>query len=146
MPERLYLIQTRAQRDYVCPGCGDRIRRGSQHFRHDPFPAGSIYRNASTTHWCFDCISGSPGAVADSITRRIKLPIVNVRPGTRRRDMDLELPLFQPLRIELVDVGPLLVAKLCNEPTLIHRLSPRSVRAVHVRQAVRNGPGRTKNR
>lgn len=125
MPGRLYLIETRARWDYVCAGCANRIRRGSRHFRHDPFPAGNVYRNEPTTHWCSDCIASSPGAIRDQMGR-IRLPIVNVGAGILppRSDDLRDLPLFRPLRVELVEIGKLLLPKLCEDPSQVHQLTP----------------------
>lgn len=125
MSETLYLIQSRAQRDYRCPACQRIIRGGEQHFRHDPFPAAKIHRGVQTTHWCFECISRSPGAIRDGITGRIRMPIVNVQPSQLPRDSQQDdLPLFRPLRVEFIEVGNLLLPKLCDDPALIYQLTP----------------------
>lgn len=124
MSETLYLIESRAQRDYVCPSCQRSIRQGSKHFRHDPFPAARFFRGQPTTHWCVDCIAATPGGQYDSITRRIRIPIVNVRQGEPLEEPEEQLPLFRLLHINVVQVGQILLPQLAEDPNLIHSLSP----------------------
>jgi hypothetical protein len=48
--------------------------------------------------------------------------VISVVPGTRTHYP--ELPLFEPLRIELVGVGSTLAERLSNDPPLVHKLTP----------------------
>jgi hypothetical protein len=123
MATTLYLIETRAQRNYVCPACQQGIPKGALHFRHDPHPRARIFRGEPTTHWCRECIRASLPHSMDGITRRLRVPAVRVMshssvPG------ELQLPLFNPLRIELVEIGRILSEQLSKESSLIYRISP----------------------
>ncbi len=118
----LYLIETRAKRDYTCPSCQRVIYRGDLHFRHDPFPAAQSFRGEKTTHWCRDCIISSATGPKDPITRRLRIPVVRVVPAIRIGDS--QLPLFRPLRVNLVGVGVTLAERLSGEPSLVHKLTP----------------------
>jgi len=131
MSQRLYLIETRAKKDYVCPSCHARIPRGARHFRHDPFPAGAFIRGEATTHWCYDCIMSSDPGPKDLTSGRLRVPAVQVKPssttqtlGTSLLDVQLELPLMNPLRIELIGIGRLLSEQLRDDISLIYSLSP----------------------
>jgi len=120
MSATLYLIETRARSEYTCPACRRRISRGTLHFRHDPFPAARIFRGEPTTHWCRECILASDPEPKDLITQRIRVPVFRVI----RPIPDEQLPLFVPLRVELVGIGHILSEQLAKEPSLVHRISP----------------------
>jgi hypothetical protein len=100
MGRTLYLIETRAKYAFECPACKRRIPRGTPHFRHDPYPYDRVFRGHPTTHWCFQCITAAGPSPKDPIGR-IRVPVVRVlgRPATHDEN---QLPLFAPLRIELV--------------------------------------------
>lgn len=130
MSESLYLIETRARMDYTCSGCGNLVLKGGWHFRHDPFPAARIHRGLKVTHWCRDCILAVEPAPKDRITGRIRVPVVQVINHSRiiepvqHPSTQMELPLFTPLRIELVGIGSFLTERLKANTSLIHQITP----------------------
>jgi hypothetical protein len=113
MAESLFLNEARAKYDYACSNCGVRIRRGDRHFRHDPHPYARIFRNQRTSHWCAACIDPIPVHV-DPITRRRRI----------RRISDGLLRLVEPVRVELVQVGPVITEWLARDPQAIYRITP----------------------
>lgn len=122
MASTLYLIETRAQRNYVCPACKQPIPKGSLHFRHDPHPRARVFRGEPTTHWCRECITTSLPSPTDLITKRIRIPAIRVTNGLLSTGEE-QLPLFNPLRIQLFGIGQLFARALSNEPSLIHQIS-----------------------
>lgn len=123
MSATLYLIETRARNEYTCPACMRKISRGALHFRHDPHPAARMYRGEPTIHWCRECILTSNSGPIDSITKRIRVPAVRVvRQVSHARDV--QLPLFAPLRVQLVGIGQILSEQLTENPSLIYQISP----------------------
>ena len=123
----LYLLETRAKNDYACAGCSREIPQGALHFRHDPFPAARIHRGQPVTHWCRACIMAASPGPKDSITRRIRIPIVRVinQPApVSDSDIQTDLPLFAPAQVQLVGIGRILCEKLLAKPSLIHELNP----------------------
>lgn len=123
--ETLYLIETRAQRDYACPGCGEAIRRGSSHFRHDPHPAARQFRGKKTSHWCRECILNSDPGPKEFVTRRIRVPAVRVlREASDGALRQADLFDSVPLRVELLGVTRPLIEVLTRNPELIHSLAP----------------------
>jgi hypothetical protein len=113
----LYLLETRAARDYTCPACERTIVRGSQHFRHDPHPMARRHRGERTSHWCYECITNSP-RVTDQVGRIWIQPSTNVAGFTPSRGVKLDL-----LRSHVVGVGRALSERLASEPQAVHRLS-----------------------
>src|SRR3712207_5997329 len=99
MPETLYLIETRARREYICPACRGRIIRGARHFRHDPHPYARLFRGQPTTHWCRECIIASDANPKEQTTGRIRVPTVRVMGQTAPTE-DAQLSLWAPLRVE----------------------------------------------
>jgi hypothetical protein len=123
MATTLYLIETRARRTYLCPACQQSIPKGTLHFRHDPHPRARIFRGEPTTHWCRECIRGSFPDSMDGITRRLRVPAVRVMSHSSVSG-DLQLPLFNPIRIELVGIGRVLSEQLRTESSQIYRITP----------------------
>lgn len=128
MSASLYLIETRAQRDYRCAGCEAHIRKGSRHFRHDPFPAGWLHRGMRTSHWCHRCITASGGQI-DSITHRIRTPVISIKSSPQgmaeeNSSEQMELALFKPLQVRCLDVSSRLLQSLVENPSLLHSLDP----------------------
>ncbi len=117
MGETLYLIESRAKTNYVCPACGKTIVAGELHFRHTPHPAAWIHRGQRGSHWCCDCISASTPDPKEKVTRRIRVPALRVHES-------LSLQSLQPLRVELIGIGKLLSEKLAVDPGLVHSLTP----------------------
>ncbi len=122
----LYLTETRAKTDYVCPACKEHISRGARHYRHDPHPYARMYRDQPTTHWCYHCIQGS-SPVVEQITGRLRVPIVQVTGERERIKLDMG-PLFEsvvePIKVELIGIGPALIEKILADLSLIYQLSP----------------------
>jgi hypothetical protein len=118
MGRTLYLLETRARNNYVCPACGQLIPKGELHFRHDPYPYARAYRGEKITHWCRLCILASAKSTKDSITRRLWVPALEVM------SRDNTLIGIEPLRVELIGIGRILSDKLAIEPSLVHLLSP----------------------
>lgn len=123
MSMTLYLIETRARYEYICPACSRIIPRGALHFRHDPHPYARLFRGQSTTHWCHQCISASEPGPKERTTGRLRVPIVRVM---RRSPFSAqaELPLFTPLQVSFVGVGSILSKQFVKEPSLLHQISP----------------------
>jgi hypothetical protein len=121
----LYLIETQARNEYICPACLQKIPKGVLHFRHDPYPAARRFRGESTTHWCRQCIMASDPGPKERITGRIRIPVFRVM-GRQSPAVEaqLPLPLFAPLRVELVGIGAILSEQLTNDPSLLYRVSP----------------------
>jgi hypothetical protein len=117
MGETLYLLESRAKTNYVCPGCAQPISAGSLHFRHTPHPAAWIHRGRRGSHWCRECISAATAEPKEQVTGRIRVPALRVLAKSSSR-------LVQPLRVELIGIGRLLSEKLVVEPELVHRLTP----------------------
>lgn len=117
----LRLTQATAKNHYKCLSCGAQIRQGTAYFRHDPYPQARFLRGQPTTHWCRECVLASlpEGIYSD----RILVPALRVlgRPLTEREHAGLAL---HPVRIELINVGEQLSARLVSEPQLIHALTP----------------------
>ena len=116
MGETLYLLESRAKTDYICPGCGQSIPAGSLHFRHTPHPAAWIHRGLRGSHWCNACISAAMTEPKDRITKRIRVPALRV---SRQSSPDS----MEPLRVELIGIGRELCEKLIVAPELVHSLS-----------------------
>lgn len=124
MPETLYLLETRAQRDYPCQACGRVVRKGTAHFRHDPFPAARLHRGLRVTHWCVDCIAQSAPGPKEMVTRRIRVPITRVHPSAPRPEPETQLELWQPIQTALVEISRVLIPRLVGDPSLLHTLTP----------------------
>src|ERR1044071_9413436 len=112
----LYLTRSRARNPYLCVNCGDRIPRGSMHFRNDPSPFASWHRGEQSSHWCRQCILSSVPEAAD-IQGRFIVPAVRVARSEA-------LPVVQPVCVELMPFGTALSDQLCCDPELIHQLTP----------------------
>jgi len=123
MSATLYLIETRARSDYICPGCMHGIPRGSLHFRHDPFPAARMFRGEPTTHWCRECILSSDLGPKDQITGRIRVPAVRIMERASQA-REIQLPLLAPLQVQLIGIGSILSEYLAKKPSLIHSITP----------------------
>lgn len=123
MGATLYLIETRARKEYTCPACLQKISKGTLHFRHDPHPAARIYRGEPTTHWCRECIFASNPGPKEFVTKRIRVPIIRVMRKSLL-EVDAQLPLFALLRVELIDIGQILSEQLAKEQSLIYQISP----------------------
>lgn len=123
MSETLYLIETKARNDYICPACKRRIPRGSLHFRHDPFPAARMFRGQLTTHWCRECVLASSPSPKEFVTGRVRVPIVRVM-NQSPSSTETQLSLFALLRVELVGIGSTLSEQLIREPSLLYQISP----------------------
>lgn len=129
MSETLYLLETRARKDYICPACQRRIPQGSLHFRHDPFPAARLHRGLRITHWCRDCILAANPGPRDWITHRIRIPIVRVIDRATEKQPELpadnavELPLVMPVQVQLIGLGRILSEQMASDPLLIHKIS-----------------------
>ena len=123
MAETLYLIEARARNEYRCSACQRRIQQGSYYFRHDPHPMARRARQKQTTHWCHDCIAASAPGPKDPVGR-LWVPTVRVLNPVQASARQDELPLLNPLRVELIGIGPVLSERLRLEPTLIHQVTP----------------------
>src|ERR1700685_836595 len=117
MGNALYLIQTRARRDYQCSGCGAPIPARTEYFRHDPHPGARIRSNEQRTHWCLKCISSAPG-VRDQVGR-VWMKVSDVVQAGRRDSVKLE-----QARVEVIRIAELLSARLAKDPSLLHAISP----------------------
>src|SRR3954470_6129206 len=99
MSTALYLVESRAKRDYICEGCGKLISRGDAHFRHEPHPRSRMSRGEQRSHWCHACITGTP-SIRDQIGRLWIQPSRLVRAhADRRRQLELELA-----RVEVIGI------------------------------------------
>jgi Restriction endonuclease len=116
----LYLLETRAKNDFVCPACHQTIERGTRHFRHDPIMYAQMYRGQRRSHWCRECILSCEPGPKDTITQRLRVPAVRVM-SRSVGGAGVEL---LPARVQYVGVGHLLAAKLAVDPSLVHLLSP----------------------
>jgi restriction endonuclease Mrr len=84
-----------------------------------------MYGKEPTTHWCRECILASNPGPIDSVTKRIKVPIVRVgRQAPRLSSKAIQLPLFAPLRVELIGIGQALSEQLAEKPSLLYQISP----------------------
>ena len=111
----LYLLETRAKYDYQCAACQRAIMRGTQHFRHDPFPAARMHRGQRVSHWCRDCILAATAESKDRITGRLLVPAVRVMGEATSHALE-------PLQIHVIGVGSL-VERLVADPAAIHQLT-----------------------
>lgn len=82
-----------------------------------------MFRGELTTHWCRECILASNPGPIDFVTKRIRIPAVRVVRGGSHFP-DEQLPLFAPLRVELVGIGQLLSQQLTDKPSLLYQISP----------------------
>ena len=117
--KKLYLVKSRAARNYKCENCECDIARGADHFRHDPYPFDRFGgRNTPLvqeprTHWCFECIAAT-GAEVDITTGRVRVPLVLVSSARTAR----------LLQIRIVSAGQHFADILTKQPELIYSLSP----------------------
>ncbi len=118
----LYLLETCAAKTCQCAGCGATIPRGTMHFRHDPHPMARLHRGEKYSHWCRKCILSTDPGPKQPVTDRLYVRRDAVR-SINRPDV-ANLPIFDPVRIELVGVGRSLSERIWGNPTLIHGLSP----------------------
>ncbi len=116
----LYLLETRAKSEYVCPACDKTILRGTAHFRHDPIMYAQMHRAQRRSHWCRECILACDPGPKEKITQRLRLPAFRVM---TRSSKGTAIKLL-PIRVECVGVGRLLAEKLAIDPSLVHALSP----------------------
>lgn len=123
MSVTLYLVESRARNEYTCPSCLRKIPRGVPHFRHDPHPAARVFRGQPTTHWCRQCILASDPGPKERTTGRLRIPIVRVLNRVLPFEEE-QLPLFAPLKVELIGISAVLLNHLANEPSLLYRISP----------------------
>ncbi len=117
MGETLYLLESRARKDYTCPGCGHQITAGSLHFRHTPHPAAWIHRGRRGSHWCHACICAATPEPKEHVTGRVRVPALRVAGPSFTNSI-------QPLRVELVGIGQVLCEKLLTGPELVHSITP----------------------
>lgn len=110
MTESLYLIETRAAKDYTCPACNGVIHRGDSHFRHDPPPYASWARGLRRSHWCFACVT-SLNVPKNPVTARIRVPA------------DHFARLHVPL-VRLVSAGALIAKAIAADPSVLHTIAP----------------------
>jgi hypothetical protein len=68
-------------------------------------------------------MASDPGQ-KDFITKRIRVPAVQVLRRAEGFPEQPDLPLFDPVRVEVVGVGRVLSERLATEPSLVHSLSP----------------------
>ncbi len=118
MAKSLYLIETRARQDFTCPACKRLIPRGSPHFRHEPHPYARVFRGEKRSHWCYECITATP-SVRDEVGRLWIKPASLVQAHANQRSIQLALP-----TVEIIRVGQQLAARLAEDPSLLHGLSP----------------------
>ena len=86
-----------------------------------------MYRSQPTTHWCRECILASDPDPKDSITGRIRIPVVNINPQylpPKEEQKLQQLSLYTLLRVKLFDVGNVLTEQLIKDPTMIYKISP----------------------
>jgi Restriction endonuclease len=118
----LYLLETKAAKTYAREGCGNTIRRGERHFRHDPFIEARRHRGEKYTHWCRDCIMAANPGEPERPTQRLwvsKRAVLEAREREAKRQQ-----IVRPVRIELLGIGDCLSLHLASNPSLVHRLSP----------------------
>lgn len=121
----LYLTKARAQRQYVCAGCGSNIAKGTQHYRHEPHPFARQYRGEERSHWCHECIT-SVDTITDQVGH-IYVPLVRVL--DRRKALDsqgaegADSGEYRIARVQLIGVGQQLSQLLAVDPARVHELS-----------------------
>ena len=120
MPD-LYLLETRAAKEYACAGCKTLIPTGSSHFRHDPHPKARQFRGEKYSHWCLKCIADANPGPKEFVTRRIRVPVVQVVGKYADFDAPSSLKL---LTVSVVGIGAALAQRLMNDPQVMHTLSP----------------------
>ncbi len=118
----LYLIETRAAKNYQCSGCDQTIARGAEHFRHDPHPMARRHRGEKYSHWCYNCIMATNPGRKEFFARRLFVKRTDIQP-VAGSDV-LQLSLFDPVEIKLVGIGRSLSERISGNPMIIHRLSP----------------------
>jgi hypothetical protein len=123
MARNLYLTESRARRRYTCDGCSVSIPVGSRYFRDDPLNLNSRRKKIPTGHWCLDCI-GTSGANLDVASGRYRVSVVQVLANQGPR-AQLNLPYFEPARVQIVGVGSRLSPLLQADPALVHKLTPK---------------------
>jgi Restriction endonuclease len=116
----LYLLETRAKNDFVCPSCDKMIVRGTPHFRHDPIMYAQMHRGQRRSHWCRDCILACEPGPKEQITRRLRVPAARVM-GRLYGGTAVEL---LPIRVQCFGIGRVLAEKLAVDASLVHAVSP----------------------
>jgi hypothetical protein len=124
--QTLYLIESCARKEYVCPSCNKIIPRGVIYFRHDPHPFARQYRGHITSHWCRDCILSSHPIAKDKITGRIRIPVINVvgssqSNGGNQKPISLDL---MPLKIEVIGISDILIKQILDDPSWVYQITP----------------------
>ena len=117
MAKTLYLIETRARQHYTCSACARPIPRGSPYFRHEPHPFARQFRGEQRSHWCYECITATPGGVRDQLGRLWIKPASLARVHSKQLSLELAT-------VEIIRVGKLLSTRLAEDPSLIHGISP----------------------
>jgi hypothetical protein len=116
----LYLLETRAKNDFICPSCDKVVVRGTPHFRHDPIMYAQMYRGQRRSHWCRECILACEPGPKEHPTQRLRVPAARVMSHVRGGTA-VEL---QPIRVQCLGIGHVLAEKLAIDPSLVHALSP----------------------
>jgi hypothetical protein len=117
MAKTLYLIESRAARDYVCQACEATIAKGSTYYRHKPHPYAYTQRGERASQWCVSCIAKTP-YLRDQVGRLWIRPPSLVRASTRTGDVQLEL-----VHTHAIGIGRLLSERLVDSPHLVHQLT-----------------------
>ena len=106
----LYLLETRAAKNYICPACESTIPRGAAHFRHDPHPHAQMFRGQKYSHWCYQCIMATEPGPRNRITKRLRIPQARVLAGIST--IKGNGALLEPMRVGLIGIGHALAERL----------------------------------
>lgn len=83
-----------------------------------------MFRGHVTSHWCKSCIDSSPHWL-DQGSGRVRVR-TTIPPGPPQLygDKNQMPPFVEPIRIEVIGIGPTLSRYLASDPELVHQLSP----------------------
>ena len=99
----------RARNWYECAFCQSPIEKGQYYYRDDPHPMARRHRGQVARQICVHCIK------SDAYHERVPL--------ASQPQLPFEESITQPIRVELIDVTKLLLARLRLDPDEIYRIS-----------------------